>query len=115
MLDLAKLSFVPQVEIARFWLVADYARAVRVCATVSVLETFLAEETSTVGHEVASMLVTDVALELSHGRLSFGPILVMPSRSIANVLGATWIFVPSFSVVRVEVFLKRLHLLQIYS
>ena len=115
MLDLAKLSFVPQVEIARFWLVADYARAVRVCATVSVLETFLAEKTTTVGHEVASMLVTDVALELSHGRLSFGPILVMPSGSIANVLGATWIFVPSFSVVRVEVFLKRLHLLQIYS
>ncbi len=48
MLDLAKLSFVPQVKIARFRLVADDARAVRVCATVGVLETFLAEETPTV-------------------------------------------------------------------
>lgn len=66
MFDLAQLPFISEIKIARLWLVANDASAVRVCTAVCVLEAFLAEEAPTVGHKVACVLVADIALELPH-------------------------------------------------
>lgn len=99
MLDLTQLAFVTEVEATRFGLVADYAGAIWVCAAVGVLEAFLAEEASAVGHEVPCMLVTDVALELPYCRLRLRVIMML-----SGALFPARVFSPAFSVIRVSVF-----------
>lgn len=70
MLNLIQLRFISQIKELRCLLLAYDALLLEIVGTLTILEAVLTIEASTFGHDKASLLIAQIALEFAHHYIS---------------------------------------------